>query len=71
MSFRIFVASPTETQVVEAAPGVEDALDVMLADGVPADRAAGLAVAAAQDGRDPIAFARHFVKLRRAVRADA
>jgi hypothetical protein len=65
--FRIFVAG-TDTRVVQAAPGVEEAMDIMMADGYPAERAAELCVAAEKSGRDPVAFARHFVSLRQAVR---
>lgn len=65
--FRIFVAGP-EILVAEAAPGVEEAMDIMMADGYPAVPAAELCVAAAKSGRDPVAFARHFVELRQAIR---
>ena len=68
MSFRIFVASPADIRCVEAAPGIEDAYDLMIADNVPAQEAADMAVAAAADGRDPVAWAQHFVKLRQAMR---
>ena len=67
-SFRVFVASPREIQCIDAPPGVEEAYDLMVADGVPPQRAADMAVAAARDGREPVAFARHFIKLRAAVR---
>jgi hypothetical protein len=67
-AFRIFVAFPDHVAVVEAAPGVEEAYDIMVADNVPAQHAANMAVAAAKDGRDPAAWARHFVELRQAVR---
>jgi hypothetical protein len=66
--FRIFVASPGEILCLEAPPGVEEAYDLMVADGVPARRAAGMAVAAFKSGRDPVAWARHFVSVRQAVR---
>jgi hypothetical protein len=65
----VFVASPRWIQCVDAAPGVEEAYDLMVADGVPAQTAAGMAVAAARDGRDPVAWAAHFIELRAAVRA--
>ena len=65
--FRIFVAGP-EVQVAEVPPGVEQAMDIMMADGYPASSAAELCVAAANSGRDPVAFARHFVSVRQAVR---
>lgn len=66
---RIFEAGPREVRCVEIPPGVEAAYDVMVADRVPPYSAAKLAIAAARDGRDPEAFARHFVELRQAMRA--
>lgn len=68
-AFRVFIAFPDGIAVAEAAPGVEEAYDIMVADSVPAQRAADLAVAAAKSGRDPVAWARHFVSVRQAVRA--
>ena len=64
----MFVASPSEIQCAEAPPGVEEAYDLMTADGVPPQRAAGMACAAARAGKDPVEFARHFVKLRQELR---
>ena len=64
----MFVASPSEIQCVEAPPGVEEAYDLMVADGVPPQRAADMACAASRAGKDPVEFARHFVKLRQKVR---
>ena len=64
MSFRVFVASPAEIRCVEAPPGVEEAYDLMTADGVPAQEAADMALAASRSGRDPVAFAAHFVRMR-------
>lgn len=66
--FRIFIAFPKYIQLVEAAPGVEDAYDIMVADNVPAKTAADLAVAAAKSGRDPVEWARHFVKVRQTLK---
>lgn len=63
-AFRIFIAFPDHIAVAEAAPGVEEAYDLMVADGVPAQQAADMAVAAAKSGRDPAAWARHFVRVR-------
>jgi hypothetical protein len=68
MTFRIFVASPSEILCLEAPPGVEEAYDLMVADRVPAQRAADMAMAAHRSGRDPVTWARHFVDLRQAVR---
>jgi hypothetical protein len=47
---------------------VSRAYDLMAADGVPADKAASMAAAAERSGKDPAAFAEHFVKLRRGLR---
>jgi hypothetical protein len=69
-AFRVFIAFPGEIVVVEAAPGVEEAWDLMAADRVPPERAARLAVAAARSGRDPVAWARHFVELRQTLRRE-
>jgi len=68
MTFRIFVTSPRETVCVEAPPGVEEAYDIMVAGRVPAQQAADMAVAASKSGRDPVAWARHFVEVRQAIR---
>ena len=46
------------------------AIDIMIDDRVPLERAAQLAIAAKQQGRDPEAFARHFVELRKAYRGN-
>ena len=47
---------------------VSRAYDIMTADQVPAQRAADMAVAAERGGKDPVAFAEHFVKLRESLR---
>lgn len=47
---------------------VSEAYDLMRADGVPAQRAADMAVGAERTGRDPVEFARRFVRLRKTVR---
>jgi hypothetical protein len=49
-------------------PDVAAALDLLVDDGMPVERAAELVVAAHKDGRDAEAFARHVLKLRRALR---
>lgn len=54
--------------MVEAPPGVEEAYLLMVDDNVPQDDAAVFALGAAKSGRDPVAFARHFVSLRRGLR---
>lgn len=66
--FKIFIAGPRETQVTEVPPAVEEAYDLMTADQVPPQQAADMAVAAHRAGKDPVAFARHFIELRKAVR---
>jgi hypothetical protein len=48
---------------------VSRAYDIMTADRVPAETAAEMAAACERDGRDPVAFAEHFVKVRRSFRA--
>lgn len=48
--------------------GVSRAHDIMTADRVPAETAAKMAVAAERDGRDPVAFAEHYVKMRKVLR---
>jgi len=68
-AFRVFVAGPREVLVLEAPPGVEEAYDLMAADGVPPQQAADMAMAASRRGKDPVAFARHFIHLRRSVRS--
>jgi hypothetical protein len=70
---RVFIAFPDHVAVAETAPGVEEAYDIMTADGVPPQQAADLAVAASRTTRerpdpDPAAWARKFVSLRQAVR---
>lgn len=68
--FRIFVAGPGETQLVEAPPGVEEAYDLITADRVPPQQAADMAMAAHRAGKDPVVFARHFVSLRKSARVN-
>jgi hypothetical protein len=48
---------------------VSAAYDIMAADNVPADTCAKMALAAEESGRDPVAFAEHFVKVRKSFRA--
>jgi hypothetical protein len=61
--------SGTVTEIVASEP-VSRAYDIMTADGVPPQKAADLAVAAERSGRDPVAFAEHFTRLRDSVRPD-
>jgi len=65
---RVFVAWPHEIVVVTPEPGVEEAYDIMVADRVPPQTAADMAVAAAKNGRDPVAWAKHFVEVRQQIR---
>lgn len=55
--------------LIGASPAVSAAYDLLTDDGMSPDKAADLAVAAERSGRDPEAFARHTVKLRRSLRA--
>jgi hypothetical protein len=52
--------------------GVSDAViaayDILADDGMPPEKCAQMAVTAERSGKDPVSFARHVVKLRRAVR---
>lgn len=47
---------------------VSTAYDLMTADGVPPQRAADMAAAAERSGKDPVAFAEHFVKVRKGLK---
>jgi hypothetical protein len=49
-------------------PAVSAAYDLMVDDGYPPEKAAKLAMDAERSGRDPEAWARHFIKLRKAWR---
>jgi hypothetical protein len=49
-------------------PAVSAAVDLMTDDRVPMQTAVDMAMAAERDGKDPEAFARHFLKLRRVAR---
>jgi hypothetical protein len=57
-----------EMRALGASDAVIAAYDVLADDGMPADQAAQLVVAAERSGRDPMATARHIVKLRKALR---
>lgn len=67
MAFRIFIAG-ADIREVTAPPGVEEAYDLMVGDGMDPDQAAGLAMAACRGGHDPMAFARHVTGLRGGLR---
>lgn len=47
---------------------VSRAYDIMTADRVPPQQAAEMAVGCERDGRDPVAWAEHFVQVRRSLR---
>jgi hypothetical protein len=64
---RVFVAGAADVTVVVPAAGVEEAYDVLVAGGVTPQKAADLAVGAARIGRDPVQFARKFLRLRQSL----
>lgn len=65
-----FVADTSGTVAeVLLSESVSRAYDIMTADGVPAQEAADMAAAAERGGKDPVAFAGHFVKLCAGLRA--
>ena len=70
MSTHIGFAVDTAGTVYELAfsDAVSRAYDIMTADRVPAQQAADMAVACERDGRDPVAWAEHFIKLRQSLR---
>lgn len=70
MTTRIGFAVDTRGVVYELAfsDAVSRAYDIMTADRVPAQQAADMAVAAERSGRDPVAWARHFVSVRQGLR---
>ena len=45
-----------------------EAVDILTGAGVSLDKAASLALTAMGDGRDPVAWARKYIRLRRAAR---
>lgn len=49
-------------------PAASAAYDILTDDGYPAEKAWEMVLAAEKGGQQPEAFARHFVKLRKAVR---
>ncbi len=51
-----------------ASPAVIAGLDLLVDDDMPADKAARLLIAAERQGKDPEAFARHLLTLRRELR---
>ena len=61
---RVFVAWPDEIVEVLPAPGVSEAYDVLVTGGVDTQKAADLAVGAARIGKDPVEFARKFLRAR-------
>ena len=61
-------AAGTAAEVTLSEP-VSRAYDIMTADGVPPQTAADMAAAAERLGKDPVAAAEHFVRLRKSMRA--
>ena len=53
---------------VTLSEAVSRAYDIMTADGVAPQTAAEMAAAAERSGKDPVAFAEHFTRLRKAAR---
>ena len=49
---------------------VDAAFDILCDDGMDMEKAADMSVAAWRSGKDPEAFARHLVKLRKAARGE-
>lgn len=70
MSTRIGFAVDSRGTVYELAfsDAVSRAYDIMVAGRVPAQTAADMALAAERNGKDPVAFAEHFVRQRRSLR---
>lgn len=65
-----FVADSSGTVAeVLLSNAVSRAYDVMTADNVPAETAAKMAAAAERLGKDPVASAEHFVRLRKSLRS--
>jgi hypothetical protein len=67
---RIGFAVDTRGTVYELAfsNAVSRAYDILVADQITPGHAADLAVGAERAGKDPVAFAEHFVKVRRSLR---
>lgn len=61
-------ATEKARQLLAENPSLDRGLDLLLADGMPDDKAAQLMLACVAEGRDPEQFARHVIKLRRAIR---
>ena len=60
-----FAVSATGTvTALELSRSVSEAYDILVAGGVSPDRAAGLARACERGNRDPVAWARHFIRVR-------
>jgi hypothetical protein len=66
---RVFVAGQHGTeQAGEIDDAMMEALDLLTADGMSMDKAAGMVAACHRSGRDAVEFARHVVALRKAAR---
>lgn len=69
VEFNLFIVGPDGTvEVCPVSTAVAQAYDRMVEDHLGCAAAASMAVAAERSGQDPVAFAEHFVKLRRAAR---
>ena len=64
---RVFVAGVSEITVLTPAAGVETSFDLLVAGGVAPKQAADLAVGFARIGKDPVEFARNFLRDRSAI----
>jgi hypothetical protein len=65
---RVFIAGVNDVTVVTPAPGVSEAYDILVAGGVHPDKAADLAVKSQKYGKDPVEFAKKFLRAREAIR---
>lgn len=66
---RIFAAGTLGTEMIEAPPGVDEAYDLLTADGMDPVKAAELALIASITGKDPVAWSRRVVQLRKTRRS--
>jgi hypothetical protein len=61
-----YISGKSESEIIAAmgvSPSISAAYDILVDNGVPSDSAALMAAVAQENGKDPEAFARHFVKL--------
>jgi hypothetical protein len=67
---RVFVAG-RQVEMLEIPAAVSDAYDILAAGGLSPDQSARLAAGAARISKDPVAFARKFLRLRDVAREAA